>query len=559
MSDSSDSNEVADLSETDFFSVREERDAAVEVQRTIDEINDLFETGALPEPPILPEMENDAANSSDSDSSDELTDSSEEEMEMEEIEDDFGLQRQNAPERINVMQAEMRKKADEIIKKSFPEEYSLKQLHALPKALRSRCSKRPRTGSFQDKIYLDAAYKFSDSCMTELTGHTGCVNALGWSSDDQFIVSGSDDKCINLYNALGKDRTPRSRFFTGHQSNIFQSKFMPNQNNRKIVSCARDGAVRLTELDNAGCPVRLSAEEPTKVLVKHQLSAHKLSFVHGTSVILSAGEDGRIYQIDHREPPRNPILRLDEKTIYAIDCQPNGYEFAVCGDFQNAKIFDRRNVTLLGAPERDIGVENSTNHGITCLRYNHTGTELLISTNDGEIHLMDIKESKVINTYAGHQNEQTIKGVNFYGRNSEFIVSGSDCGNLYIWDSKTASLVNSQLADGSELNPGVVNVLEPAKSIPLLATSGLDSEIKLWSPSEQVFLEDSDRVAEIKEKMTENIMSGGANRRSRFSFLDRLRLLEFMSRQEREAGSSENDDDSDDDEQEDVHPDCRQM
>ena len=85
---------------------------------------------------------------------------------------------------------------------------------------------------------------------------------------------------------------------------------MPNQNNRKIVSCARDGAVRLTELDNAGCPVRLSAEEPTKVLVKHQLSAHKLSFVHGTSVILSAGEDGRIYQIDHREPPRNPILRL---------------------------------------------------------------------------------------------------------------------------------------------------------------------------------------------------------------------------------------------------------
>ena len=58
--------------------------------------------------------------------------------------------------------------------------------------------------------------------MTELTGHTGCVNALGWSSDDQFIVSGSDDKCINLYNALGKDKTPRSRFFTGHQSNIFQ-------------------------------------------------------------------------------------------------------------------------------------------------------------------------------------------------------------------------------------------------------------------------------------------------------------------------------------------------
>ena len=37
MSDSNDSNDAADLSETDFFSVREERDATVEVQRTIDE------------------------------------------------------------------------------------------------------------------------------------------------------------------------------------------------------------------------------------------------------------------------------------------------------------------------------------------------------------------------------------------------------------------------------------------------------------------------------------------------------------------------------------------
>ena len=58
--------------------------------------------------------------------------------------------------------------------------------------------------------------------MTELTGHTGCVNALGWSGDDQFIVSGSDDKCINLYKAMGKEKKPQFRFYTGHQSNIFQ-------------------------------------------------------------------------------------------------------------------------------------------------------------------------------------------------------------------------------------------------------------------------------------------------------------------------------------------------
>ena len=77
----------------------------------------------------------------------------------------------------------------------------------------------------------------------------------------------------------------------------------------------------------------------------------------------------------------------------------------------------------------------------------------------------------------------------------------------------------------------------------MLATSGLDSEVKLWTPSDDVFLEgrfqhnflwvqlnfkDDDRVAETKEQMMENINSASATRRARFSFLDRLRLLEYM-------------------------------
>ncbi|CAG5086284.1 Oidioi.mRNA.OKI2018_I69.PAR.g11165.t1.cds [Oikopleura dioica] len=554
------------------MTVREEREARVDIQQMIQSANELLDSAGLPEQPLQQEMmeagQNNEPENSDSESDDSsLQNSSSDEY----VEGDISLddimpaalarrirrhdEEREVPERINVREAELKKKAEEAIKKSFPEESPLKKLFTLPSALRSRCAKRPRTGSFQNRVYLDAAYKFSDTCMTELTGHTGCVNALGWSGDDQFIVSGSDDKCINLYKAMGKEKKPQFRFYTGHQSNIFQSKFIPYQTNRKIVSCSRDGAVRLTELDNGGCPVRLSEEEPTKLLVKHRLSAHKLAFVHGTSVILSAGEDGRIYQIDHREPPKNPIIRLDDKVMYAIDCQPNGYEFAVCGDFAHAKIFDRRYLTS----EMTLGSSENNAHSITCLRYNHTGTELLLSYQNGEIHLMNINEKKVINTFTGHQNEQTIKGVNFYGKNCEYVISGSDCGRFYIWDSKTGALVNSQFADGTELSPGVVNVLEPAKSIPMLATSGLDSEVKLWTPSDDVFLEDEDRVSETKDQMTENINSGRASRRARFSFLDRLRLLEYMARRERAADdSSDSDEDTDDDEEEGDRG-CRQM
>lgn len=36
----------------------------------------------------------------------------------------------------------------------------------------------------------------------------------------------------------------------------------------------------------------------------------------------------------------------------------------------------------------------------------------------------------------------TVKGVNFYGPRSEFIVSGSDCGNVYLWHRNTEKIVN---------------------------------------------------------------------------------------------------------------------
>lgn len=73
----------------------------------------------------------------------------------------------------------------------------------------------------------------------------------------------------------------------------------------------------------------------------------------------------------------------------------------------------------------------------------------------------------------------TIKGVNFFGPSSEYVISGSDCGNVFIWDRKTESIVQWMAAD----QEGVVNCLEGHPSFPILATSGLDSDVKIWMPT----------------------------------------------------------------------------
>ena len=69
----------------------------------------------------------------------------------------------------------------------------------------------------------------------------------------------------------------------------------------------------------------------------------------------------------------------------------------------------------------------------------------------------DIPVAAHTRVYRGHCNVQTIKDVNFFGRQDEYVVSGSDSGHFFIWDRKTSKLLNILEGDGE-----VVNVVQGA-------------------------------------------------------------------------------------------------
>ncbi|XP_043477036.1 WD and tetratricopeptide repeats protein 1 [Leptopilina heterotoma] len=80
--------------------------------------------------------------------------------------------------------------------------------------------------------------------------------------------------------------------------------------------------------------------------------------------------------------------------------------------------------------------------------------------------------------FCGHCNTTTdIKEVNFFGNNGQYIVAGSDDGSFFVWDRVTTNIV--RILRGDER---IVNCLQPHPSVCLLATSGIDPDIRLWSP-----------------------------------------------------------------------------
>ena len=51
---------------------------------------------------------------------------------------------------------------------------------------------------------------------------------------------------------------------------------------------------------------------------------------------------------------------------------------------------------------------------------------------------------------------------------------------------------------------GVVNVMEPCPNYPMMATSGLDSTVKIWTPTQKPFLNDDEAVFTTRQRMMDN-------------------------------------------------------
>jgi nuclear receptor interaction protein len=57
-------------------------------------------------------------------------------------------------------------------------------------------------------------------------------------------------------------------------------------------------------------------------------------------------------------------------------------------------------------------------------------------------------------------------------------VSGSDCGHVFFWEKSTGRIVSILEADKH-----VVNCLQENPMFPVLASSGIDYDVKIWQPT----------------------------------------------------------------------------
>ncbi|KAI9180564.1 hypothetical protein LWI28_006091 [Acer negundo] len=375
-----------------------------------------------------------------------------------------------------------------------------------------------RRAASQDLVLRLDVYK-------KLDKHRGCVNTVSFNPDGDILVSGSDDRRVILWD--WQTGNVKLLFHSGHGNNVFQAKIMPYTDDRSIVTCAADGQVRHAQILERG-------RVETKLLAKHQGRAHKLAVEPGSShIFYTCGEDGLVQHFDLRTGAATELFTCrpidDRRSMLAVNLNAiaidprNPNLFAVAGSDEYTRLYDIRKYKWDGStdfgqpadyfcPPNLIGDEQV---GITGLAFSDQ-SELLVSYNEEFIYLftqdmglgpnpmpssplstgsdanemvtsnpaaaspsiMDAEANLVPQVYKGHQNSMTVKGVGFFGPKCEYVVSGSDCGRIFIWKKKGGELIRVMEADKE-----VVNCIESHPHETVLASSGIEKDIKIWTPN----------------------------------------------------------------------------
>ncbi|KAK7470605.1 hypothetical protein VKT23_002029 [Stygiomarasmius scandens] len=140
-----------------------------------------------------------------------------------------------------------------------------------------------------------------------------------------------------------------------------------------------------------------------------------------------------------------------------------------------------------------------------------------MDTNPEEMFEPGVPVIRPRHRYAGARNVDTVKDVNFLGPFDEFVVSGSDDGNFFVWNKSTKKLHGIYEGDGS-----VVNVIEPHPHLPLVAVSGIDCTVKLFAP-----VRGDSKFSRIQN--AENIMRHNAERRRNHQYIRRIDLVSLLT------------------------------
>lgn len=270
---------------------------------------------------------------------------------------------------------------------------------------------------------------FPTKPIAKLTGHTGPVHAVAYSSSPHsYILTGAADRTIRLYNpnkAPPSSVAPSSSAayapglvnkYNAHGYEVLSIDV--NEANDRFVSTGGDKTVFFWDVQTAQTIRRFTG---------HAGRVNRGVFGgDGDSVIVSASFDGSVKVWDVRSTSYKPIMTFSDAKDSVTDVLVFDAEIISSSVDGRVRSYDLRT----GMCEVDV-----IGYPVTSLSVSKKGTELLVSSLDSTVRLMDRTNGQLLKAYRDDAFVNTDFRVrSTLGLNDSVVLSGSDDGMVFAWD-----------------------------------------------------------------------------------------------------------------------------
>ncbi|CAM4578112.1 DDB1- and CUL4-associated factor 5 [Caretta caretta] len=318
----------------------------------------------------------------------------------------------------------------------------------------------------------------------DLLGHFGCVNAIEFSNNGgQWLVSGGDDRRVLLWHMEQAihSRVKPVQLKGEHHSNIFCLAF--NSGNTKVFSGGNDEQVILHDVESS----------ETLDVFAHEDAVYGLSVSPvNDNVFASSSDDGRVLIWDIRESPHGEPFCLANYPSAFHSVMFNPVEprlLATANSKEGVGLWDiRKPQSSLLRYGGNLSLQSAMS-----VRFNSNGTQLLALRRRLPPVLYDIHSRLPVFQFdnQGYFNSCTMKSCCFAGDRDQYILSGSDDFNLYMWrippDPEAGGI--GRVVNGAFMvlkgHRSIVNQVRFNPHTYMICSSGVEKIIKIWSPYKQ--------------------------------------------------------------------------
>ncbi|KTF80312.1 hypothetical protein cypCar_00039663 [Cyprinus carpio] len=390
----------------------------------------------------------------------------------------------------------------------------------------------------------------------DMLGHFGCVNAIEFSNNGgQWLVSGGDDRRVLLWHMEKAihSRAKPIKLKGEHLSNIFCLAF--DSTNKRVFSGGNDEQVILHDVERG---------ETLNVFL-HDDAVYGLSVSPvNDNVFASSSDDGRVLIWDTREPPHGEPFCLANYPSAFHSVMFNPVEprlLATANSKEGVGLWDiRKPRSSLLRYGGSLSLQSAMS-----VRFNSMGTQLLALRRRLPPVLYELHSRLPSFQFdnQGYFNSCTMKSCCFAGDQDQYILSGSDDFNLYMWriPSDPEAGGPGRVVNGAFMvlkgHRSIVNQVRFNPHTYMICSSGVEKVIKVWSPYQQPdsvgdlegLVEDKSRSLYTHEEYISLVLNSGSGLSHDYvsqSVQEDPRMMAFFDslvRREIEGWSSDSDSD----------------